>query len=230
MLFVFSVFFVFVVFVVTIVRRVRVQPLSARAELAGVLRASMVIAIGSWILLAAGSASFRDAGTGTRNLLPFQVLIQNRPPSDQRMFRELQEGLLEAETRRTTTGSWPAVAALAGDGVPPFAFDPTAKGAQYDWTLTQSGTFVNYLGIPRQANAPAWLLLVLEPEPGAPPDPAREDEEHHKLITGVMLHVSTWTRADGRVANRIIRTPQGEGWTQLYAVGPSQNQPVPRQP
>ena len=211
------------------VRRVRVQPLSARAELAGVLRASMVIAIASWILLAAGSANFRDAGTATRNLLPFQILIRDRPSSDQRMFRELQEGLLEAETRRTTTGSWPAVAALAGDGVPPFAFDPTAKRAQYDWTFTRSGTFVNYLGIPRQPDAPAWLLLVLEPEPGAPPDQAREDEEHHKLTTGVMLHVSTWTRADGRVANRITRTPQSEGWTQLYAVGPSPNQPAPQQ-
>jgi hypothetical protein len=211
------------------VRRIRVQPLSARAELANVVRASMVIAIGSWMLLAADGATFRD-GSANQNLLPFQVLIQNRPSGDQRMFRELQEGLIEAETRRTMTESWPAVAELVGDGVPPFALDPTAKGAHYDWTLVQSGTFVNYLGIPRQPNAPAWLLLVLEPDPAAPPDPAREDEEHHKLTTGVMLHVSTWTRADGRVANRIIRAPQSEGWTQLYAVGPAQTPTSPRQP
>ena len=211
------------------VRRVRVRPLSARAELASVVRTGMVIVVGSGMFLAADSARFRDGGSPGQNLLPFQVLIQNRPSSDQRMFRELQEGLLEAEARRTTTGSWPAVATLTGDGVPPFAFDPTAKGAQYDWTLVHSGTFVNYLGIPRQPNAPAWLLLVLEPDPTAPPDPAREDEEHHKLTTGVMLHVSTWTRGDGRVANRIVRAPQSEGWTQLYAVGPSQT-PAPRQP
>jgi hypothetical protein len=202
------------------VRRIRVQPLSARAELASVVRASMVIAIGSWMFLAADSATFRDGGAN-QNLLPFQVLIQNRPSGDQRMFRELQEGLIEAETRRTMTGRWPAVGELAGDGVPPFALDPTAKGGQYDWTLVQSSTFVNYLGIPRRPNAAAWLLLVLEPDPAAPPDPAREDEEHHKLTTGVMLHVSTWTRADGRVANRIVRAPQSEGWTQLYAVGPA---------
>jgi hypothetical protein len=211
------------------VRRVRVQPLSARAELASVVRASMVIVVGSWLFLAADSAKFRE-GRAARNLLPFQVLIQDRPSSDQRMFRELQEGLLEAEARRTTTGSWPAIATLAGDGVPPFAFDPTAKGAQYDWSLVRSGTFVNYLGVPRQPNAPAWLLLVLEPDPNAPPDPAREDEEHHKLVTGVMLHVSTWTRADGRVANTIVRAPQGEGWTQLYAVGPSPVQTASQQP
>jgi hypothetical protein len=211
------------------IRRTRVQPLSARAELARVVRASMVIVVASWMFLATDSAKFRDGGAN-HNLLPFQVLVQNRPSGDQRMFRELQEGLLEAETRRTTTGSWPSVAELAGDGVPPFAFDPTAKGAQYDWTLVLSGTFVNYLGIPRQPNAPAWLLLVLEPDPTAPPDPAREDEEHHKLTTGVMLHISTWTRADGRVANRIVRAPQSEGWTQLYAVGPSQTAAGSRQP
>jgi hypothetical protein len=210
------------------IRRMRVEPLSARAELGSVVRASMVIVIGAWMFLATDSAKFRDPGTANRHLLPFQVLIQDRPPNEQRMFRELQEGLLEAEARRTSTGTWPAISVLAEDGVPPFALDPTAKGARYDWRLVQSSTFVNYLGIPRQPNAPAWLVLVQEPEPGAPPDPAREDEEHHKLITGVTLHVSTWARTDSRVASRIIRAPQAEGWTQFYAVGPSPVQPAPR--
>jgi hypothetical protein len=37
-----------------------------------------------------------------------------------------------------------------------------------------------------------------------------------------MLHVSTWVRADGRaIPERVVRMPQAEGWTQLYAVGPS---------
>jgi hypothetical protein len=210
------------------IRRTRVVPLSARAELGNVVRVSMVIVVGAWMFLASHSAQFRDAGMANPNLLPFQVMIRDRPAQDQRMFRELQEGLLEAEARRTSTGAWPAVAELAGDGVPPFAPDPTAKGARYDWHLVQSGTFVNYLGIPRPADAPAWLVLVQEPEPSAPPDPAREDEEHHKLITGIMLHVSTWARADGRVANRIVRAPQAEGWTQFYAVGPSPFPPPPR--
>lgn len=210
------------------IRRMRVEPLSARAELVNVVRVSMAIVIGAWMYLATDSATFRDPGTANRNLLPFQVLIQDRSPNEQRMFRELQEGLLEAETRRTSTGTWPAVSVLAEDGVPPFALDPTAKGTRYDWRLVRSGTSVNYLGIPRQPTAPAWLVLVQEPEPGAPPDPAREDEEHHKLITGVMLHVSTWARADSRVASGIIRRPQTEGWTQFYAVGPSPVQPAPR--
>jgi len=83
------------------------------------------------------------------------------------------------------------------------------------------GAFVNYLGLPERPDAPAWLLLVQEPEPGRPPDQTREDEEHHRLSTGAMLHVSTWVHADGkRVADRMVRLPQAEGWMQLYAVGP----------
>jgi hypothetical protein len=213
-------------------RRLEVRPLSARVEFGNVLRFGMVVVIAVWMYLATGSGTFRAADADRRHLLPFQALIQDRPAGEQRVFRELQEGLLESETRRTDTGSWPSVTTLVADGIPPFAADPTAKGGAYNWRLVASGTFVNYLGVPQRANAPAWLVLIQEPEPGAPPDPAREDEEHHKLITGAMLHVSTWVHAGGadqtvRPAStdaatpaRIIRAPQAEGWTQLYAVGP----------
>jgi Family of unknown function (DUF6162) len=208
------------------IRRVEVRPPSARAELGNVIRFSMVIVIGGWMYLATDSATFRDTASTTRHLLPFQALIQDRPPVEQRMFRELQEGLLEAERRRVDRGAWPAVSSLAADGIPPFAVDPTAKGGQYEWRLATGGALINYLGLPQLSDSPAWLLLIQEPEPGAPPDPAREDEEHHRLISGVMLHVSIWVRADARVANRIIRTPQAEGWMQLYVVGPSPAQPT----
>jgi hypothetical protein len=208
------------------IRHIEVQPPSARAELGNVVRFSMVVVIGVWMYLATDGATFRDARGTNRHLLPFQALIQDRPSIEQRMFRELQEGLLEAEARRAERGTWPAVPSLAVDGIPPFALDPTAKGGQYDWRLIAAGAFVNYLGLPQRPGAPAWLVLVQEPEPGAPPDPAREDEEHHRLITGDMLHVSTWVRGDARVESRIIRAPQAEGWTQLYAVGPSPSQPA----
>ena len=131
-----------------------------------------------------------------------------------------QEGLLEAEARRSADGRWPDASALARDGIPPFAIDPTDKAGPYDWRLIVNGAIVNYLGLPRSATAPPWLLLIQEPEPGAPPDPAREDEEHHRLLNGDMLHVSTWVRADARISQGTIRAPQAEGWTQLYAVGP----------
>jgi len=202
-------------------RRVEVRPPSARVELANVVRFSMVVVVGIWMVLAADSATFGGKAATTKHLLPFQALIQDRPPLEQRMFRGLQEGLLEAEARRATSGRWPDAASLAADGIPPFAFDPTDKGGPYDWRLSVNGAVVNYLGLPRREGAPAWLVLVLEPEPGAPPDPAREDEEHHRLLDGEMLHVSTWIRAAAPAAPQgTIRVPQAEGWTQLYAVGP----------
>jgi uncharacterized protein DUF6162 len=202
-------------------RRIEVRPLSARDELLSVLRVAMFVVIASWMVLATDSATFRTGDASVSHLLPFQKLVRDRPPLEQRMFRELQEGLLEAEMRRVDLRRWPEPGALAADGIPPFAVDPTAKGGPYTWQLLTSGFFVNYLGIPQRADAPAWLVLVQEPDPKGPPDPAREDEEHHRLSSGEMLHVSTWTRADARVPIRVVRTPQGEGWTQLYAVGPT---------
>jgi hypothetical protein len=137
------------------------------------------------------------------------------------MFRELQEGLLEAERERSADGTWPEVRALAEQGIPPFANDPTAKNAVFRWQLLKSGTLVNYLGIPDRAGVPAWLLLVQEPDPGVPPDQNFEDEEHNKLLDGTMLHVSTWSYTDGiHASGKIVRLPQAEGWTQIYAVGP----------
>jgi hypothetical protein len=203
------------------VPRVEVRPPSAGAELGNVIRFAMVVAIGVWMYIATNGSTSRGGSSEKRQLLPFQMLVQDRTPVEQRMFRELQEGLLEAERRRAERGTWPAVSSLADEGIPPFALDPTAKSGRYEWRLLANGTTINYLGLPQQANQPAWLLLVLEPEPGVPPDQAREDEEHHRLGPNTMLHVSTWVRADGRVASRIVRTPQAEGWTQLYAVGPS---------
>jgi hypothetical protein len=203
------------------VRRVQIVTLSARAELGNVLRMGAAVAVGVWMYLAVNGASFQDSRSGQRNLLPFQQLIRDRPQAEQRVFRELQEGLLEAEAKRAGSGTWPQVSLLAANGIPPFAPDPTAKNSRYDWRLLTGGAFVNYLGLPERPDAPAWLLLVQEPEPGRPPDQTREDEEHHRLSTGAMLHVSTWVHADGkRVADRMVRMPQAEGWMQLYAVGP----------
>src|SRR5215467_4108693 len=103
------------------VRRVEVKPLSPRIELGNVVRVSMVVLAAAWMFLAANGGTLRDADGSARHLLPFQKLIQDRPPIEQRMFRELQEGLIEAESRRASTGAWPATAALAEEGIPPFA-------------------------------------------------------------------------------------------------------------
>jgi hypothetical protein len=206
-------------------RAITVQQLSWKDELTNVVRVAAAIAIGVWIYLA---ATLTGTSTASRSLLPYQQLVRDRSSIEQRTFRELQEGLLEAETIRSTSAGWPAPEALAEAGIPPFAADPTRKGVRYRWSLIQSGAYINYVGLPDQATAPAWLLLVQEPAPDTPPDQAFEDEEHHRLLDGRMLHVSTWTRpAPAPPAVTPIRVPQSEGWTQLYAVGPGAVMPPP---
>jgi hypothetical protein len=198
-------------------RRTEVATLSARDELLIVVRVALAIAIAVWVYL--GSHAF-EQGNARRDLLPFQKLIADRPPHEQRMFRELQEGLLEAERLRSTGGRWPTVETLAADGIPPFALDPTQR-VRYNWRLIVDGTFINYLGLPAAGDAPAWLVLIREPEPGAPPDPALADEEHHQLVNGPKIHVSTWALQNPtKLAASIVRIPQAEGWMQLYAIGP----------
>ena len=199
-------------------RRVAVELLSTQQELVHIIRVAVLIVLGVWLYLA---SALGDTSATRKNLLPYQTVIQNRPDADQRMFRELQEALLEAERERSTDGTWPEVPALADQGIPPFAIDPTAKNAAFRWQLLKSGTLVNYLGIPDRAGVPAWLLLVQEPDAGVPPDQNFEDEEHNKLLDGTMLHVSTWSYTDGiHASGKIVRLPQAEGWTQIYAVGP----------
>jgi hypothetical protein len=196
-----------------------VQPLSARAELLILVRAAMAIVAGVFVYVATTVGG--GASPSERNLMPFQKLIADRPFDEQRMFRELQEGLLEAEAIRFTENAWPATSALADAGIPPFAADPTRRRA-YDWRLNRNGTLVNYLGLPKDHDGPAWLIVVLEPEPGVPPDQPFEDQEHHRLLNGAMLHVATWVHPNGRaIADRIVRMPQTEGWIQLYAVSAS---------
>jgi len=203
---------------VTAPRRVMVELLSTRQELVYIVRVGVVIVLGVWLYLA---SSLGEATATRKNLLPYQTVIQSRPDADQRMFRELQEALLEAERGRSADSAWPEPAAMADQGIPPFAVDPTAKAARFRWQLLKSGTLVNYLGVPDRAGVPAWLLLIQEPDPGVPPDQNFEDEEHNRLLDGTMLHVSTWSFADGiHAAGKLVRLPQAEGWTQIYAIGP----------
>lgn len=119
---------------------------------------------------AAMGAGGRGGGAGeARDLMPYQRLFRGLGGDDQRLFRELQEGLLEAENVRSSTRRWPAPAALAARGIPPFA-DAAGRGGRrlYRWQLRQAGSIVNYLGLPADRRDPAFLLLVQEPDPGAP--------------------------------------------------------------
>ncbi len=105
------------------IRQVAVTRLSVQEEVANVVRGAASVIVVVWIYLA---ATLGDGADERRSLLPYQSLIQTQNTLEQRMFRELQEGLLEAELLRSADGAWPLPTALAETGIPPFAFDPTA--------------------------------------------------------------------------------------------------------
>jgi hypothetical protein len=197
---------------------VRILPPSVRTETINVIKvaAAIVVVVAAYIFRPSFGVQSPDLESrqSQMGLLPYQKLIRDAPPEEQRVFRELQEGLLEAERIRAQTGHWPDVTALEAEGIPPFALDPTQKIA-YKWTSVRQEWATNYLGVPSDPSQPAWVLVILEPEPGAPADPAPNDETHHRLPDGTTLHVSIWNMPEEkrRSGFAALRLPQNEGWT-----------------
>jgi hypothetical protein len=145
----------------------------------------------------------------SRNLLPYQALAGTLPESDQQQFRGVREQLLAAETLRAKTSRWPDVDALS------------LPGSGYTWTRFQRGVITNYLGQPRDPSQAAWLLEIQEPEPGMAPDPAPNDEQHHRLPDGTTLHIFVWMhRIGGDVAAAFVPQPQNTGWIEVFSVVP----------
>ena len=212
-------------------RRVELAPLSAGDELVAVARTAMAISVGTWLYLMTSPFALTDDASARRNLWPYQRLIEDRPSDEQRMFRELQVALIEAETLRSMSGGWPDTATLAAEKIEPFAPNAALKGPTYAWRLSRDGRFINYVGVspgaaaaaqPREGGAapPAWLVLIQEPDPAAP-EPFQDDEDHDRLIDGTVLHVSIWNRPEaGSDPASVVRLPQAAGWVQLYAAPP----------
>jgi hypothetical protein len=202
------------------VRTIEIRPPSVRAETLNVLKAAAAII--ALVVAYLFRPSFGDPASDVESrqspvgLLPYQKLARDASPIEQRIFRELREGLLEAERIRAATGHWPDVTTLEAGGIPPFSADPTQNIA-YKWTSIRQEWVTNYLGVPPNADAAAWVLVILEPEPGVPPDPAPNDETHHRLPDGTTLHVSIWNMPEGKRRSGLaaLRLPQNEGWTQL---------------
>ena len=197
------------------IRTVEVLPPSGRRETGAVLAIAAAIVFGAFLVIAPGPG-YSGSGNGPRagDLLPFQMLFRDAPPPVQRMYREMQEGLLEVESRRAATKLWPAVSTLAAQGIPPFAL----TSPPYRWSLAQEGVFVDYVGVP-EADGPAFLALVQEPDPNAidAAPAALLDEVHHRLADGTLLHVSIWFRAAAAAVpvDRPLTQPAAAGWTQV---------------
>jgi hypothetical protein len=151
-----------------------------------------------------------SGGNDSRGLLPYQALARTLPESDQQQFRAIRETLVAAEAERARTERWPETASLA------------LPGSDYRWTRFERGVITTYLGQPREPSQPAWLLEIQEPEPGVPPDPAPNDEQHHRLPDGTTLHVFVWMhRFGGEVAAGFVPQPQNTGWIEVVSAVPN---------
>jgi hypothetical protein len=158
-----------------------------------------------------------SAATGSGTLLPFQVLFRDLPSADQRIFRSMQEGSLEAVRLRAESGHWPSTTQLAAAGVPPVATDVLDKDG-HRWADRREGLVLNYLGVPADAARTAFLILVQEPDPVTgerPPPPSVVDEEHQLLPGGVLLHVTYWKRSSASFDAGTIVDPALQGWQQI---------------
>lgn len=151
---------------------------------------------------------------------PWQRSFVELPEAQQRLYRALREGIFEAENVRAATGHWPTPQALADEGVPPFA--PDVLWPALDWRTARQGLYVNYLA---EGDGQRWLVLFIEPEPGALKTPGEApppvDEEHHTLPDGTALHVTVWTQPASEPAPKgVLAFPVAEGWTQLVSPRP----------
>jgi hypothetical protein len=155
-------------------------------------------------------SSVLDGGT----LMPYQMLVRDLVTSDQAVFDQLRASLAEAESIRASAGQWPEASTVRAL---PAAVSASGSTAPYNWRRTQRNIIVNYLGLPAgEASAAAWLIRIQEPDPAVPADSAPNDEEHHRLPDGTVLHVSIWThRFGGQVAPDFFPKPEIAGWTQL---------------
>jgi hypothetical protein len=201
-------------------RTIEVLPPSRSDEASWVVIAAAFVVL-CVIYIVAFQRNDGRAGSGAAQapaLLPFQVLFRDLPGAEQRVFRDMQEGLGEALRARASKGTWPAAEELARAGVPPFARDVLDKAA-FQWSSQREGLVVNYLGVPSaQGASPAFLILVQEPDPatGEKAGPsAAVDEEHQLLPDGSLLHVTYWKRTPAGLRAGVFVDPPAEGWLQI---------------
>ena len=177
------------------VRTVEIRSPSNRGETMAVLRASAVVAClaGAYIASSSPTHSPSSAPLGRP---PYQRLFADLQPAEQRLFRELQEAILEAENIRLTAARWPTADELARSGISPFSPPPGHRTAGMQWANHRDGLVVNYLGLPTTPGLPAYLVLILEPDPATPHAAVPADEEHQRLADGTILHVTVWLRKE----------------------------------
>lgn len=173
------------------IRTVTVRSPSAIRELKVVGIAIAQIVFWSAFLVSAGMPS-SSTTSASNTLVQFDAVeFATLDNDEQRLYRRALEGLVEAEDIRVQAGDWPTVEELARRKIPPFAPDPLDRFG-YQWFVVRDKSLINYVGIPADATRPTYVIMALEPGPGEKDPFAVVDETHHKLSTGLMIHVGIW--------------------------------------
>lgn len=206
-----------------VTRTTEVQPDNLRDEIVLVMRLTAIIAVAAMLTMTAlRSIDDKDSTHGAA-LLEFQILVRDLPAPEQRIYRQMAEGLVEAERIRGQTKEWPSVDVLAAQAIPPFASDPLDKDG-YTWRLLNDGVFFEYVGIPSaSSSAPLFLMQLQEPDPGVPfISKPPVDQVHHELSDGTPIHASFWKKAHVRAREKPTVNLIAEGFTQIL-VSPMKN-------
>lgn len=174
----------------------------------------LALAVGLVVLVAV-YFGVRSSTPETGTLLPYQMLVRDLVAGDQATFEALRQTLLDAEGARAASGRWPDAPSLTR--LPASNQAGGGSGALYSWRQQSQGVITHYVGLPAQdASAAAWMIAIREPEPGVPTDTAPNDEEHHRLPDGTVLHVSIWThRFGGQLEPAFTAQPESAGWTEV---------------
>ncbi len=212
------------------IRTVEVAPPSAGDEATWVALTAVFIVL--CVIYIVGFERYGSGGSAQGNaqsaaiLLPYQVFFSDLAGPEQRIFREMLEGAAEAVAMRASARAWPSVAALAAQGIPPFAADVLDK-SRLTWTLlredTAGGLIFEYVGRPSADEATAaFLLFIQEPDPqtGEKATASMVDEEHQLLPDGKLLHVTYWKHTVTGVTGDLIREPALGGWKQIRVKSP----------
>ena len=168
----------------------RVRPPSASREALGVGAAIAAVLVLGGLRI----ATLPRAGSGGARTTATAVLTAN----DQVVYQTLLVAVDSVTSLRKKTGAWPAVAALAGEEVPPFApalLPAAARGLV--WSVTANGGAADYTGVDPSGRRTAFLLRVKERERGA--------------------SAEVWFRKGG-AASAAGPYPVREGWFELVAL------------
>jgi hypothetical protein len=159
-------------------------------------RATMV-----WLLVALAVFAIGAFFSRREEKKPTEAPSWQRPVSEltepqQKFFKTLREVLRKAEAERAKDKKWPEASGIFPPG----------------FVLSQQGIYVNYSG---ESEGLRWLVLFIEPDPRFPAEKVPEDDEHHVLSDGTMIHVTVWTQAlKEPLSQRVTAFPAAEGWVE----------------